>query len=167
MNKKGDFADIPLFVITLFFVAIAFIVVVFVNSKFSAMITDTEFNNTNVSAGIVKQVDMITTTSVQRGYVLIFAVLVISTVVSSFMIGMHPVFFFIWILLIPTNIILGVILGNVYEAFIEAEALAAIASQQGMMNFIMNHLLTIMIAVDALSMIILFTKVPNMSGGDV
>jgi hypothetical protein len=165
-NKKGDVSDGIIIVVTLFFLAIAFIAVAFINDKFSWVIRNTVLNETSVADQIADSVDLITTKTIQQGYAMIFAFLCIGTLLSSFLVRVHPAFFFMYILFGGFMVILGVVLANAYSAFINNDTLATIASQQTMITWIMTHVVKIMIGVIALSVVVLMAKQPE-SGGVV
>lgn len=168
-NKKGDVSDGIIILVTIFFLAIAFITVAFVNDKFSWIIKNTPLNESSVSSQIADSVDTITTKTIQQGYVMIFAFLCIGTLLSSFLVRVHPGFFFMYLLFAGFMVILGVTLANTYNAFIHVDALVDVAAKQPMITWIMTHVIKIMIGVVALSVVVLLAKPPEggFGGGSV
>lgn len=158
-NKKGDATDMVLLLIILFFLAVSFIVALFVNDKLKEIIDTTALNESAAYQDITDAFDKMNSTTVQRGFVLFFGLLVVGIMASSFLIRVHPIFIFIYILTLSAAIFVAVFLANTYQIIIETPQLAAIASQQGMINFIMQNIIKILVGVGAMSMIIIFSKI--------
>ena len=165
-NKKGDATDVILIMILAFFLAVSFILVTFTNTKLQNIIQTTEFNSTAAAPDILNAFDTINTTTVQRGFVLMFALLIIGIMASSFLIRVHPVFIFIYIFTLSIAIFSSVFLANTFQAIIENPTISAtVAGNQDMINFVMQHIISIILGVGALSMIIIFSKVFRGTGG--
>ena len=165
LNRKGDATDILLWLVIVFFLAVSFIVVIFVNTKLSQVITDTPLNDTTSASSINSAFDTINQTTVQRGYILMFSILIIGMLVSAFLIRVHPIFFFFYIFTVGFAVFLGVFLSNTYQALIENTQIATVANQQGMINFVMQNIIAITIGAWAISVIILFGKLFAGQGG--
>ena len=167
-SKKADATDGLMMMITLFFLAVSLLIVGFANSKISNIISTTDgLNSTTTATSAVTQLDLITSTYIQKGFAILFAFLCIGSLLTSFLVRVHPAFFFIYIITTGVMVILGAILGNVYNTLINNETLIDVASQQTMTNWIMTHIVVIMLAVVAISLIVLFAKVPDETGGSV
>lgn len=164
MNKRGDVSDGIMFLVIIFFLAVSFIVVIFINSKLSYVISSTPLNETDAANTIVDSLDRITTTGAQRAFVFIFAFMIVGMMVSAFLVRVHPIWIFLYIFFAAIAVLLAAILANIYNEVILNENLSEIADQQTMMNWIMQHLVQIVIGAVGLSMIILFAKPP--SGGE-
>jgi len=165
-NKKGDMADVFVYIIIAIFLAISFIVVIFVNGKLRDVITETALNETSVAPTIINAMDIMNETTVQRGYALFMGILLVGILVSSFLVRVHPAFIFIYIIGLAFAIFVSVFLGNLYYEFIQVEEFATIAANQGMITFFMKNLVKLTLAIGALSMIIVFSKIFSNSGGD-
>lgn len=161
LNKKGDVSDGIVLLIIFFFLAVSFTVVLFVNDKLHDVVADTPLNQSAAAADISSAMNTMTTTTVQRGFVLMFAILVIGTMVSAFLVRVHPAWLFLYIFFLAFDVFLAILLANTYNSVITNEALATVASQQTMMNWIMKNIVKIIIGVVGLSMIILFAKAPE------
>ena len=165
-NKRGDASDIITFLIIIFFLAVSLLVAVFVNDILANdVIRGTQLNSTTVATDAAAQIDTITTKTVQRTFVMILAFLIIGMMVSSFMIRVHPIFLFLYIFILGITIFTAVPLANTYQMLIENTTLATIANQQTMTNWIMEHIVAILLGVGALSMIVLFGKFKNSTPG--
>ena len=160
-NKKGDVSDGIVILIILFFLAVSFLVVAFVNGKFYDVVMTTPLNQSSVAPQIGDSINLISTTTIQRGFVMIFAILVIGTLVSSFLVRVHPAWIFLYIFFLAFDVFLAILLANTYNALIETDALAAMAAQQTMTNWIMKNIVKIIIGVIGLSLIVLFAKAPE------
>lgn len=159
ITKKADPTDIVLLLIMIFFLAISFVVVLFTNDKIKTIISTTALNESDAFAQIDAAFTTINEYTTQRGFTLFFGILIIGILVSSFMIRVHPVFIFIYIITLGVSIFVGVYLANAYEMVVANGQLAAIAANYAMMTWVMQHITTILLGVGALSMIIIFGKV--------
>ena len=164
-GKKADATDGIIILITVFFLAVSFIVVAFINNKLSNTISTTALNQTSVATQVTATMNRITTNGIQQGFVMIFSFLVIGTMLSSFLVRVHPAFMFLYIIMAGLMVLLGAIFANMYNALINNATLGEIALQQTAMNWIMSHIVAIMIATVALSVVILMAKPPESSGG--
>jgi len=167
MNTRGDATDIILFIVLILFLGISFIVGIFFNDIIKDVISTTQLNETSPASGMVSQLETFTTSTVQNAFVVIFGFLVIGVMISAFLVRVHPAFIFIWIIFLAVALFTSVFLANTYQAFIETEALSSIASQQTAMNWILQHLVLITLAVGALSMVITFSRAFGGSMGGV
>ena len=159
LRKKADPTDIVLLLVMVFFLAVSFVVVLFANSKIHEVISTTALNESDAYASIDAAFTNINEYTVQRGFTLFFAILIIGIMVSSFMIRVHPVFIFIYIITLMSAIFVSIYLANAYELVVSNAQLAELASNYAVITWIMQHVTTILLAVGALSMIIIFGKV--------
>jgi len=163
-GKKADFTDVIIIIIIAFFLSIAFVTALFATSKFKEVIQDTLLGDTEQAAGLIAALENMSSNSVQNGFMMIFAFLAIATITSSFLVRVHPVWVWLYILFAGIGIFLAVPIANTYNMFISATAIAEIAGQQVKINYVMQHLVEIMIGIAALCMIVLFAK-PRTEGG--
>lgn len=166
-DKKGDASETLMVLLIIVFLAISFIVVLFVNTKIQTIISDTEgLNSTTAAPSIISGLNEINLVTVQRGFIIFFAFLVIGVIISSFLIKIHPVFIFLYIITLAMTLFVAVFLSNIYDTMISNEQLATIATNQTMINWVMEHIVMIMLGVGALSMIVIFSKVFTAPSGD-
>lgn len=167
-NRKGDATDIIFFGVIIFFLAVAFVVVIFVNTKLSEVVSGTVLNQSAAAPAILEGFNNINQTVTQRGYVLIFAILIIGQLISAFLVRVHPVFIFVYLFTLVMSILNAVYLSNLYQAIIENAQFAAIASNYPMITYIMQHAIKILVAVGSLGMIVTFSKLSSpQSGGEL
>lgn len=160
-NTRGDASEYVLLIIIIFFLAVSFTVVLFANSKVLEVIQDTELNSTTAAPDIINAFELVNSTVVQRGFLLMFGILALTTLVSSFLIKSHPIFLFIYIFALMATVLLGVYLGNIFEDIIAVEDFATIMAEQPMITSIMSNIVKIMIGIAVLSLIILFSKLQS------
>lgn len=166
-DKKGDATDPMIIVIIVAFLAISFIVTIFVNTKIKSIITETQLSNSTASPAIISALDNVNNNVVQRGFITIIAILILFTMFSAFMVRQHPAFIFLNILLLGVTIFVSVFISNTYAALEDNVTLAPILAQQGMITYVMKHLVKFVLGIGAINMIILFSKLFNApQGGD-
>ncbi len=166
INKKADPSDIILLAIMVFFLAISLVVALYANSKIKEVIDTTALNESAAYPSITSSFNTINTLTVQRGFVLFFGLLIITILVSSFMIKVHPIFIFIYIITLAIAIFVSVYLANVYETVVANTQLASIAANYVMMTWIMQNVVKILLGTGALSMIIIFSKIAGGGGSE-
>lgn len=166
MNRKGDVSEGIIFVVLLFFLAIAFIVVAFVNGKFHDVIANTALNESDASASILGGLDKITDSGIQNGYIFIMAFLIIGMMLSAFLVRVHPAWFFLYMIFAAFSVFLSVIVANTYSTLANNADLATTMAQQSKVTWAMQHLVQIVIGALAVSILILFAKPPE-SGGQI
>jgi hypothetical protein len=156
-ERKGV-TDLPLFVIILFILVIGLLVAVFTLTPIRNVITETGLNDTQAAPSILTALDNVTLYSVQRAFIVIFAFLIIGVLGSSFLVRIHPVFIFMYIIFLLVSLFTAIPLSNTYARMIENESLGAVAATQPLMTFVMQNLFLITLAVGALGMIVIFAK---------
>lgn len=156
--KKGDPTDIILFLVIIFFLAISMVVSLFVNSKIQNIIDNTTLNQSSAYSSITTSFDVINEYTVQRGFILMFGLLIVGMLVSSFMIKVHPIFMFIYIITLAFSIFISIYLANSYELIVSNGQLSILSDKYTMMTWVMQNIAKILLGVGALSMIIIFGK---------
>jgi len=164
-NKRADATDIFLFLIIIFFLAVSFVVVGFANSKIKSIIDTTALNESAAYSSISSSFGNINDFVVQRGFLVFFGILIIGMMVSAFLIRVHPVFIFLYIITLGVSIFVGIYLANTYEIIVSNGQFALLSENYAMLTFVMQNIATILLAVGALSMIIIFSKITIGSGG--
>ena len=151
------------FLVILFFIAVSFVVVIFANTKVHEIISTTALNESEAYASIDASFTNINDFVIQRGLTLFFATLIIGILVSSFLVRVHPIFIFIYIMTLLASILTSVYLANAFAMVVANGQLAAISDKFATITFMMKHVTKILLAVGAMSMIIIFGKI---GGGD-
>jgi len=151
--------------VILFFLAVAMVVALYANSKIKDIIDTTVLNESAAYSSITSSFATVNELTVQRGYLLFFGILIIGIIASSFLIRVHPVFIFIYIITLSVAIFVAVYLANSYELIVSNTQLSALAENYAMMTFVMQHIIKILVGVGAISLIIIFGKL--FGGGSV
>ncbi len=165
ITKKADPTDILLFLVIIFFLAVSLSVALFANSKIKDMISTTDLNSTEAYESINESFGNINDFVAQRGFTLFFGILIIGIIVSSFMVRVHPTFIFLYIIILGVSIFTSIYLANAYALMVSNPQLMEIASKYAMMTWIMQNVAKILLAVGALSMIIIFGKIGGGTSG--
>lgn len=166
MNKKGEITDIIIFLIVIFFLAVSLITAVYVNTKLREVVATTVLNSTSTGQIVIQAYDTMNFTTVPNIYLMMVAFLIIGQIVTSFLVKYHPVFIVLFIVFAGFGIFLGFILANVYEQFVNVDQIQTVAEQMPKVNWIWSHISIIMSAVSALTLIILFARLPG-NGGQI
>lgn len=157
-NKKGDITDILIFVVIIFTLGIGLFIFAYIIPQISSGLSEVGMNNSEEGASAIGSLFDFGTVTIQRGFLLLFVGLIISTMITSFFARTHPIFLFLYILILGVTVFLGVYLGRAYQQMVESPIFVTTLSSQGLINIVMNNIITIVIAVGALSMIIIFSK---------
>lgn len=163
-GKRADASVIILIIIIVFFLAVSFLVVNFVGIKFEWILRNTVLNETAEVSTIADGLNQINTKTIDNGFVLMFSFLIIGIIVSSFLVRIHPVWLFLYIIFLAVGIMLGVFLGNAYQKITELGAFAEPIANMTKTVFIMQHSLKMFLAAGALSMIVIFSKIFRQGG---
>lgn len=158
-GKKGDATDITLLLVMVFFLAISFVVVLYTNTLLQRVISDTILNQSSAYSSINEAFDNINLYSTQRAFVIVFSFLCIGILISSFLIRVHPIYMFLYIITLGVAIFVSVYLANTYEVVVSNPVFAEFATNYATITFIMQHIVRILLGVGALSMIIIFGKI--------
>jgi len=159
LKRKGDPTDIILLTIMLFFLAISLAVVLLANEQIHRVISTTVLNQSEAYSSIDESFSNINEFVAQRGFTMFFAILIIGIMVSSFLIKVHPMFIFIYIVTLLMAILVTIYLANTYALLVNNPLLARISDNFAMTTYIMQHSVMIMLATGAISMIIVFSKI--------
>lgn len=158
INKRGDITDMLIFIVVVFILAIGLFIFAFIVPQISDGLNDAGLNGTSEGAFAIDSLSDFGTVTIQRGFFLVFAGLIISTMVSSFFARTHPLFLFLYIIILGITVFLGIYLGDAYQQLTDTAIFVDTAASQGLINIVMSNIITIVIAVGALSMIIVFAK---------
>lgn len=164
LQRKGDPTDIVLFLVIIFFVCISMVVALYANGKLQDIISTTVLNESSAYESINESFSNINRYVVQRAFVLFFGLLVVGMLVSAFLVRVHPVFIFIYILTLGVSIFVSIYLANAYEMVVSNGQLAELALNFATMTWVMQNIAMILLGVGALSMIIILAKVGGGGG---
>ncbi len=157
-DKRGDVTDMLIFSILVFAFAIILFVLTFVISEISDGLRTGGLNNTDEGTDAIDQLDSFGVKGIQRGFFLLFIGFIISTLLTSFLVRTHPIFMFLYIFILGLTIFISTFLGNAYNNLVNNPIFAEQLASQTLFHLVMDNIITILIAVGALSMIIVFSK---------
>lgn len=163
--KKGDLPDMLIFLITITILAIGFFVIAFVIPQISDGLNSVGLNSSTEGATAINELERIGTKTINNGFFLLFVGLIASTMISSFLVRTHPIFLFLYIIFLGVTIFLGTYLGNLYETISTIDIFESTLASQTLINLVMQNIIKILVAVGALSMIIVFAKFSSNIGG--
>ena len=157
-QKKGDITDMFVFLITIFTLAIGFFILAFVTPVILVGLKGAGLNETSEGGAAIAEVSNIGTITIQRGFFFLFVGLIISVMITSFFASTHPIFLFLYILILGVTIFLATFLGNAYELVAGTAVFSDTLESQTLINLVMNNIVMIVLAVGALSFVIIFAK---------
>jgi hypothetical protein len=153
-QKKGDLSDTILFVITAFIFGIGMFVLMFVVPQISSGLRLAGLNNTLAMNNAIDNFVSI----INYGTFFVMVGLLMSILITSFLVRTHPIFLIMYILFIPISIILAVYLGNAYNTLATNAAFTAVYANANMINLFFEHLVKITLVANFISIIIVLAK---------
>lgn len=165
MNKKGSIEDLFFLIIMLIGLGIFIIVLACVIPMVTDGMRQTAMNDSAEVRAALLNSDEISGQRLDGIYLIVFGGLVISIIISSFLIDSHPIFIPIFIILFAFAVVVGVIMENVYEEFVENSVLNQTASTQTIQIAVTNNLIPILVGVGVICMIIIYGKRRVKEGG--
>lgn len=163
-NKRGNILDILFVIIVVFCIGLGLF---FVKYVFSSINTDIQADADipASSKAIISSGNASFSGWADYGFAFIFFGLIISILITSYLIDTHPVFFVISVLAFVFVIFIGANITNTFEEVINEDEFLALQSEFPITLFIMNHLVEFLIIGFALVLIVLYARNPN--GGSV
>ncbi len=147
-----------LFLITVTILAIGMFIFAFVIPQIADGLQGAGMDSSTEGAEAISKMSRVGTITIQRGFFLLFVGLIISTMITSFLVRTHPIFIFLYIIFLGITVFLGTYLGNMYETFSTNPVFANTLASQTLINAVMQNIIQIIIGVGALSIIIVFAK---------
>lgn len=154
-NKKG-FVDILFWVVIVACLAIFFLITHFVTYKISdGLLNNSQIQSSPEAVAALNQGKNLTN-NFDYVWLFLFVGLILGTLIASVLIDVHWIFIPIWLILFGVSIIVGVVMNNIYAAFVENSSLAA--SEGTFASAIIGNYIPVIIGVGILSMILMFGK---------
>jgi len=157
-SKRGDLPDMMIFVITIFVFAIGLLVMAFVIPSITDGLEGAGLNASTEGGAAIDQLADLGTNGLQKGFFLLSVGLIMSTMITSFLTRVHPIFLFMYIFFLGLSVFIGGYLGNAFEQIATSPVLASTLGGQGLISVWMQNIVLITLVVGALSMIIIFAK---------
>ena len=159
IKRKGDPTDIMLFLVIIFFLAVSLAIAVYANTIIHKVISDTTLNESQAYSQIDSAFTKVNDYAVQRTFTFIWGLLILGIIISSFLVRVHPIFMFLYIIMLIVTIFISIFLANSYATIVDNSLLSDISSKFETMTWLMQHIVQVLIGVGALSMIIIFGKI--------
>lgn len=160
-RKKGSLPDTLFFVIKLLVMAVAFILLGFFWTQFGSELDSSPVNNTATGGKAVDFIQDVGENRMPTYFTMLFVFDIIGIIVTSFLISLSPIFFVLYIIFAAFAVLLGVFSEVFYERLSESAILSSYVASQGMINFIMQHTMTIALIVCGISALIIMSKIPG------
>lgn len=162
--KKGDLPDILIWLITIFILAIGLFVFAYVIPTIGTGLSDAGLNKSAQGLDAINSFSNIGTVTIQRGFFMLFAGLMMGVMISSFLIRTHPIFIFLYIFFLGISVLLSTYFSNAFESLTSQEIFSSTLASQGLISVVMNNLPKITLGIGALSLIIIFAKFSSIGG---
>jgi len=163
-QKKGELTDMLVFLITIFVFAIVLFIFMFIFPSITSGLRTAGLNNSAEGASAISSVESTMVGTLNNGFMILFVGLILSVMITSFLVRSHPIFLFLYIFFLGVTILLSFYLGNVYYTMQNMPVFASVLAQATFINLIMNHIAEIVTAVGVLSFIIVFSKFSTFGG---
>lgn len=165
VQKRGEVTDVMIWMVTIFILAVGLFIIMYVTPSITQGLRTAGLNNSAAGANAIDDVESISISTINNGFMILFIGLVISVMLTSFLVRTHPIFLFLYIFFLAITILLAIYLGNVYYELQTNPTFSTTASQSTFINIVMNHIVEITLAVGALSMVIVFAKFSSGGSG--
>lgn len=163
-NKKGELTDILIWIIYIFILAVGLFILMYIIPSISTGLRGSGLNNSAEGAGAINQLEDIGTSTINNGFMMLFVGLIISMMITSFLVRTHPIFLFLYIFILAITLLLGMYIGNAYNTLSTNSIFSSMVNNASFINLVMNNIVEITLAVGALSMIIVFAKFSTFGG---
>ena len=162
-QKKGDLSDTLLFVITAFIFGIGMFVLMFVVPQISSGLRLAGLNDSVAMNNAINSIDSFVSI-INYGTFFVMIGLLMSILITSFLVRTHPIFLIMYVFFIPISIILAVYLGNAYNTVATNSAFTAVYASASMINLFFANLVKITLVANFVSIIIVFSKFSTFGG---
>jgi hypothetical protein len=166
-QKKGELTDILIFIITLFILGVGLFIFMFIIPHITNGLKLAGMNMSTEGANAIASMETLGTSTLNNGFLILFIGLVMSIMVTSFMVRTHPIFIFLYLIFLGITIMLSFYLGNIYHTFITNPAFDTETfryTTSSFSNWVFNYIAEITVAVGLLSIIIIFSKFSTYGG---
>ena len=163
-NKRGELTDIFIFVITLFILGVGMFILAFVTPQIIGGLKIAGLNSTSTLNTAIDNTDDIMSGTINNGFMMLFVGMLMSIIITSFLVRTHPIFLFLYIFFLAIAIVLAVYLGNAYYDLQNNPIFASYLADAGYINIVLNYVVEITLATGLLSIIVIFSKFSTYGG---
>lgn len=155
MGKKGGVIDVIFITIVMFVVAIGFVFLSTVWQKVEPRIITMVSADANANASI--GYTSVLANSLDNLFLIFFVFMIIAVVILAFQVEFHPIFYFLFIIVLVFGLMLAVIFSNTYEKVIDRAQINS--SLFGTQNYIMANLPIMFLIIGVLAILAIYIKV--------
>lgn len=156
-NKKGSISDVLLIIVLLLGVSIFLVVVGYTLGAIFTALQGSELGSDPNSNSLLS-IGQTFLLNFDYLFIVIFAGLIIGTIVSSYKIESSPIFIPIYFILLLMVLLIALVAQTVYLSLAEVETFSATIANKPFMNFVMSNLLKVAIGVGVITFIMVFAK---------
>lgn len=151
------------FLITIFILGVGMFVLAFITPQIFTGLKTAGINSTSTLNDAINTSNGVVCNTINTGFLILFVGLILSMFITSFLVRTHPIFLFLYFIILVITILLAVYLGNTYYTM-ETNGLLAGGCDSGFINDIMNYIVEITVAVGIVTMVIIFAKFSTFGG---
>lgn len=159
MNKKGSARDVLMFGILIFAIAIGLFVINFImTSAIDAMTSTSEINASNETVTVLEATKTSTLNRLDLFVLALFIGLVLAIIISGWLVGGHPIFMFLYFIVVIIGVIVSAFLSNVWETFTQSATFGTTIANFAISNNILLNLPIYTTVIGFIGIIVMFAK---------
>ena len=150
--------DVLLIGVMLFAFGLGFFIIHYaMNTTVNSMLDISVINSSN---GTVTALESIEETTNRLDYILfaVFMALVLGLIITGFLVGGHPIFMFVYLLVIIIGVVISALLANIWSEVTAAAVFGTTVSHFPITNSILTSLPLYLVVVGFIGMIAMFAK---------
>lgn len=154
-NKKGGITDVFFVVIIIFVVALGFLFISTIWTKMQPRIATLVEGDAEATTALSYTNTL--ASSLDNIFLIFFVFMVIAIVILAFQVGFHPIFYFIFVIVLVIGYGMSVMFSNTYE---KVQSVGLINSSQfTIQNYILNNLPGIFIGIGLFALLAIYFKI--------
>jgi len=158
IKNQKKMQDLLFVIITLLTIAMTLFIFLYVGQKIDTAISSKFNSEVNGSGTVMTTTLGIVNNTSDWAFMTLFILLILSLIISSFMIYTHPVFVVVFIIMLTVFITASVYVANVYYEFSRIPEFATALENMPMTDYILTNLPLITLILGVLSIIIIYSK---------
>jgi hypothetical protein len=158
-NKTGDITDGLVFVVIIFVISVFFISISYIFPIVTTALNDSSLNAGVESQEAIDNLDYMAKGGLNSGFIIFFGGLILVQVISAAFVRQSPIFLVIYFFTMVIAGLLAIFLGNAFDLIQENSTLQSVFDDQPAIEFVMDNILIITLAINVLTIVILFSKV--------
>jgi len=158
MKNKGSVRDVALMVVSVFAIVLAFFIIHYATGTLvSDMLLKEQINRTS---GAVSALNATVTMTNRLDYVAFgfFIAFTFAIIITGFFVGGHPLFMFLYFLVVSVLVAVGAFLSNVWETISQNASLIGSLQYFPIMNHVLTNFPIYISVIGILGLIVMFAK---------